>query len=92
MPSLIELLQQAQKELRCPSCGRGFMLSEIRCRGHVNNNVMLQAVCSENHFPTVLIFIPAKAYSGNIKPITRKDTAKLKESLATFDGTFSKLW
>ncbi len=91
-PSLIELLQQAQKELRCPTCGRSFLLSEIRCRGHINNSVMLQAICSDNHFPTVLIFIPSKPFPHQIKPISKRDITQFKEHLATFDGEFSKLW
>ncbi len=92
MPSLIELLQQAQKELRCPTCGRSFLLSEIRCRGHMNNSVMLQAICSENHFPTVLIFIPSKTFPDSLRPLTKKDVTKIKEVIAEFDGNFSKIW
>ncbi len=92
MPNLIELLKQAQKELRCPTCGRNFLLSEIRCRGQVDNNIMLQVVCSENHFPIVLIFIPSKNFNASIKPITKRDLVRMKDALQTFDGDFGKLW
>jgi hypothetical protein len=90
--SLIELLHQAQKELSCPTCGRSFLLSEIRPRGHVNNTIMLQAVCSNNHFPIVLIFIPPKQVETKVKPITKRDIVKLKQALETFDGKFTEIW
>ncbi len=92
MPNLIELLRQAQKELSCPTCGRNFLLSEIRPRGHVNQTLMLQAVCSNNHFPIVMIFIPSKPFDDSIKPITKKDITKLSQKLQAFDGDFAKLW
>lgn len=92
MISLLELLQQAQKELTCPTCGRTFLISEIRPRGRVNNTVMLQAVCSNNHFPVVLIFIPSKPFSGKIKAIGKKEVTEIAERLATFDGDFAALW
>jgi hypothetical protein len=92
MPSLIELLQQAQKELTCPTCGRSFLIPEIRPRGHVNNTIMLQAVCSNNHFPIVLIFIPSKPFTEKIEPIRRQDITSLKKTLDTFEGDFHDLW
>ncbi len=92
MPSLLELLQQAQKELTCPTCGRRFMLSEIRPRGHVNNTLMLQAVCSNNHFPIVLFFIPSKPFTDAITPITKGDILRLRQSLEAFEGDFKKIW
>lgn len=90
--SLYDLLHQAQNELTCPTCGRSFLLSEIRPRGHYQNTVMLQAICSNNHFPIVLIFIPSKPFSGKITPIDKEDLTKLKHTLATFDGDFIGVW
>ncbi len=92
MPSLIELLHQAQKELTCPTCGRTFLLSEIRPRGHSNSTIMLQAVCSNNHFPIVLIFIPPNSYNLSIQPIQKRDLLELKRTLETFEGDFLTLW
>lgn len=92
MHSLIELLQQAQKELTCPTCGRHFMLSEIRPRGRVKNNIMLQAICANNHFPVVLIFIPSKPFDGKLKALTKKEATDFGEHLATFNGDFATLW
>lgn len=92
MPSLIELLHKAQKELSCPTCGRNFLLSEIRPRGHINNTIMLQAVCSNNHFPIVLIFIPSKPFTADIAPITKNDIEKIKDSLEAFNGDFNLIW
>jgi hypothetical protein len=92
MPNLIELLHQAQKELTCPTCGRSFHLSEIRPRGHVNHTIMLQAVCSNNHFPIVLIFIPTKPFKTNLKPITKKDVLAISQAIESFEGTFNTLW
>lgn len=92
MPSLIELLHQAQKELTCPTCGRTFLVSEIRPRAHINNTIMLQAVCSNNHFPIVLIFIPPKPFTTKVAPITKREILKLKQALDQFDGDFATLW
>ncbi len=92
MLSLIELLHKAQKELTCPTCGRTFSLSEIRPRGHINNTIMLQAVCSNNHFPIVLIFIPSKPLTAKIVPISKRDALQCKQWLDSFDGNFNVLW
>lgn len=92
MLSLIELLQQAQKELTCPTCGRSFQLAEIRPRGRVKNNIMLQAVCANNHFPVVLIFIPSKPFDGKIKAIGKKELTELELRLGDFDGDFVAMW
>jgi hypothetical protein len=92
MPSLIELLHKAQKELTCPTCGRNFLLSEIRPRGHINNTIMLQAVCSNNHFPIVLIFIPSKPFTAAINPISKRDIVNIKQKLESFSGDFETLW
>ena len=92
MLSLIELLQQAQQELTCPTCGRRFHLSEIRPRGHINDTIMLQAVCSNNHFPVVLIFIPSKPFPSYVHPIRKGEIIKIKQVLASFDGDFRALW
>lgn len=92
MTSLIELLQQAQKELACPTCGRRFHLSEIRPRNHINNTIMLQAICTNNHFPIVLMFIPSKSLPSSIQPLKKNDVAQLAKTLDSFDGLFSKAW
>ena len=92
MHSLIELLQQAQKELSCPTCGRGFQLGEIRPRGRIKNNLMLQAVCANNHFPVVIIFIPNKPFNVQLKAISKKDTDALALRLSDFNGDFASLW
>jgi len=92
MLSLIELLRKAQKELTCPTCGRTFSLSEIRPREHNNNTIMLQAICSNNHFPIVLIFIPSKPLTTKITTVNKQDTELVKQWLGIFDGNFSELW
>lgn len=92
MLSLIELLQQAQRELSCPTCGRSFQLAEIRPRGRVKNNLMLQAICANNHFPIVLIFIPSKPFDGKIKPIGKLEIEAINQRLSAFDGNFVGLW
>lgn len=92
MPSLIQLLQQAQQELACPTCGRSFHLSEIRPRNHAKKAIMLQAVCSNNHFPIVLVFIPQQPLTEVIKPITKREVNNLSQALQGFDGEFNKIW
>jgi len=93
MSTLLDILHQAQRELHCPTCGRAFLLSEIRPRGtHKKGTLTLQVVCSNNHFPVVLMFIPSQPVALDVQPIKKRDVTALDTALATFEGDFVGLW
>lgn len=90
--SISDLIKRASRELTCPTCGRKFNLDEIKYRGSINHTILLQAVCANNHFPVVMIFIPPKAVADKLAPISSTDVRALEERLRRFRGNFNSLW
>ncbi len=87
------MIDQAQTALSCPVCHRRFERDELRLRGMLERHGVIQASCSEQHNPTVVIFVatqsPAKS-SRHHKPLTSSDVLALHHTLKTFDGDFRK--
>ncbi len=92
MNPIQEIIQKAQRDLYCPTCGRNFNLNEIKLRGLYNNTVLLQAVCSNGHSPVIMIFVASYKMIGNIQPITTDDVLKAHKTFKNFDGDFISLW
>jgi hypothetical protein len=92
MNSLQEILQQAQRDLYCPTCGRNFSLSEIRLRGLFNHTLLLQTVCTNGHSPVIMIFVANYNQSEQLKPITTDDVLATHVALKNFKGDFKSLW
>ena len=88
------MIEQAQAALSCPVCHRKFDHDELRLRGILELHGVIQASCSEQHNPTVVIFVAEqKAATGRQaahKPLTSSDVLSLHQRLKTFDGNFRK--
>lgn len=88
------MLDQAHAALTCPVCHRTFERDELRLRGILERHGIVQASCSEQHNPTVVIFVadqqPAAGRTAKSKPLTTKDVLALHQTLKTFDGNFRK--
>lgn len=103
MNSFETIINQVQKVLTCPACGRHFAPGEIHIRGVLNELYILQTTCSNGHMPilTVALVAPNKMPSTpfNIyhKPvlkekITTDDVLDGMEEIDKFDGDFQQLW
>lgn len=88
------MLDQAHAALSCPVCHRRFERDELRLRGILERHGVIQASCSEQHNPTVVIFVadqkPAGQGKSTRKPLTATDVLNLHTTLKTFDGNFRK--
>ena len=88
------MLDQAQSSLVCPVCHRKFKRDELRLRGLFERHGIIQVTCSENHNPTVVIFIAnertSKTVKQNEKPLTANDVLELHKAIESFDGNFRK--
>ena len=88
------MIDQAHAALSCPVCHRQFERDELRLRGMLERHGVIQASCSEQHNPTVVIFVatqtPTKSSHAH-KPLTSSDVLALHQTLKTFDGNFRKL-
>ena len=89
MPNLREIIQQIQKDLYCPICGKNYEIGEIRLKGLFDHTLIVQTICSSGH---ITLFMTA--FNLNLKkiPINSNDIIELHQTLEQFDGDFQKLW
>lgn len=92
MNPIQEIIQQAQKDLYCPSCGRSFRLNEIRLRGLYNNTILLQTVCANEHTPIIMIFVASYKNANNFHIIDADDILKAHKTFKNFNGDFQAIW
>lgn len=92
MNPITEIIQQAQKNLYCPTCGRSFSLNEIRLRGMYNHTILLQAICANDHNPVIMIFIASYKNINNIHVINTNDILKAHKTFKVFNGDFQAIW
>ncbi len=89
---LDSMLDQAQSALSCPVCHRSFERNELRLRGMFERHGIVQASCSQEHNPTVVIFVAdehgAKSTVSKEQRITANDVLELHHALESFDGNF----
>ncbi len=97
------IINQVQKVLTCPACGRHFAPSEIHVRGVLDDLYILQTTCSNGHMPILTVALvtrskkPATPLNIYHKPIlkekiTADDVLDAQEQIDKFDGDFRKIW
>lgn len=89
MPNLTEVIQQIQRDLACPVCGKNYETGEIRLRGLFDHTLIVQTICANNHM--TLFMTQVKEIIKKV-PISSNDIIDLHKTLEGFDGDFSKLW
>ncbi len=89
MPNLAEIIQQIQKDLYCPVCGKNYEIGEIRLKGLFDHTLIVQTICVNNH---ITLFMTTFTLSQKKLPISSNDIIDLHNALETFDGDFQKLW
>ena len=90
MNNLHKIIEQIQKDLNCPVCGKSFKIGEIRIRGLFDHTVVVQTICDNNH--VTLFMTRYQNKSGEIPPISTKEIYQLHQTLKKFDGDFEKKW
>jgi hypothetical protein len=89
MPNLHEIIQQIQRDLYCPACGKNYEVGEIRLKGLFDHTLIIQTVCENNHST---LFMTTLKKEKDKNPITLDEVLDLTNALQTFDGNFEKIW
>jgi len=90
MPNLYEIIQQIQKDLYCPVCGKNYKIGELRVRGLFDKTLIVQSVCINGHMTFFMTTL--NKVKGEASPINTNDVLDLHNILTTFDGDFDSLW
>lgn len=92
------ILRQLYKSVACPVCKRKYQYGEIKLRGELNNNFILEAACSNNHEPTITLIVvkydikSPRTNSPMVNSISLKDKYQLRIFLNNFNGDFKSLF
>ena len=89
MPNLTEIIQQIQRDLSCPICGKNYEIGEIRLRGLFDHTLIIQTICSSGH---ITLFMTTIKKDQKKIPISTNDIIDLYKSLEIFNGDFQTLW
>lgn len=88
MPSLMEIIQQIQRDLSCPICGQKYKIGKIRLRGLFDHTLIIQTICTNGH----LTFFMTTIKTQKKTPLSTNDIIDLHQLLENFNGDFQKLW
>ena len=89
MPNLVEIIQQIQKDLYCPVCGKGYEIGEIRLKGLFDHTLIVQTICANNH---ITLFMTTFRLKEKKLPVSSNDVIELPRVFENFQGDFQKLW
>lgn len=89
MPNLREIIQQIQRDLNCPVCGKNYEIGEIRLKGLFDHTLIVQTICANGH---VTLFMTAFHPNKEKVSINTNDIIELHRVLEHFNGDFQKLW
>lgn len=89
MPNLTEIIQQIQRDLSCPICGKKFEIGEIKLRGLFDHTLIVQTICANSH---MTLFMTTIKEGRKLAPISANDVIDIHKALENFDGNFASLW
>lgn len=93
MRSLQDEIAQAQRELSCPICSRGFELRDIQLRAFANSaSAELSVVCSKGHFPVILLVPVTLKEVAKAGPITRTELKRAYGNLEKLSDSLDSLF
>lgn len=103
MNSFETIINQVQKVLTCPACGRHFGAGEIHVRGVIDGLYVMQTICANGHMPilTIALFSPSRQPAAPLniyhKPVLKEkistnDVLDGMEGIDRFDGDFRSVW
>ena len=90
MPNLYEIIQQIQKDLYCPVCGKNYKIGELRVRGLFDKTLIVQTICMNGHMTFFMTTL--KKVEEKTNPINTNDVLDLHNRLESFNGDFQHLW
>ncbi|MBI4022739.1 hypothetical protein HY375_01065 [Candidatus Berkelbacteria bacterium] len=92
--SMDDVLHAAYHDLACPACGREFEPSELRLRGALEKQYLVQASCQRGHSPALVLYIVTKNRLRAMTDdrLTADNVLDLHNALKAFDGNFKKVF
>lgn len=84
---LYDIIKRAQEELSCPVCSRNFEIDEIKVRGVMDKNYLVQAACHRGHAPSLVLYIVGTVVRHD-DAMTTDDVLDLHQNLKAFNGDF----
>lgn len=89
MADLHKIIEQIQKELFCPVCGKHYELGKLLIKGFYNKTLIIQTECASRH---LTIFMTSVNSNSEKQTISSDDVITLHQELKSFDGNFIKLF
>lgn len=91
--TLYEVLQRAARDLTCPACKRHFDVEELKVRGAMDRQYLVQASCHRGHLPALVLYVlPSKQVVASGEKVTVDDVLDLHSQLKTFNGDFRSVF
>lgn len=90
-----EVILRAQQQLSCPVCDRDYDLSDLRIKGHVANQYLVQAGCNKDHNPTLTLYVVVlqpQTQTTAAPLVTTDHVLDIHQQLKSFDGDFRTLF
>lgn len=84
-----DIIQQIQKDLYCPICGKNYEVGEIRLKGLFDHTLIIHTICENGH---QTIFMTKFIKKEENKSLNSDDVLDLHDALANFNGDFEKIW
>jgi len=87
-----DIIKEITKTIFCPICKRHYNVKEVNIRGFIDDKLILQSTCSDNHEPAAVIFI-VKTFikNKNVNFIKKIDVELFKKNILNFNGNFKNL-
>ncbi|MBI2590221.1 hypothetical protein HYW32_04370 [Candidatus Berkelbacteria bacterium] len=90
---IFDILHSAHHDLECPVCGRQFSLEEIKIRGSIDKNFLIQVSCHRGHAPSLILYVVQLGQKNkDIKRISPDDVIDLHQALQNFQGDFKSIF
>ena len=87
--NLYQIIEQIQKDLFCPVCGKNYQVGEIRLRGLFDHTLVIQTICVNGH---VTLFMTSYQKKEKLPKIITNDVIDLHKELRNFNGDFKSEW
>lgn len=88
---LFDIIKRAQEELSCSVCSRRFDIEEIKVRGMMDGQFLVQVSCHRSHAPALILYVVStKQRPGNA--MSTDDVLDLHQTLKTFNGDFKSVF
>lgn len=88
---LFDIVQRAQNELTCSVCKRRFEMEEIKIRGMMDGQFLVQAACHRGHTPSLILYVISSAPKPS-DAMSTDDVLDLHQTLKTFNGDFRSVF